>query len=540
MAIARGRAFEAEAGVGAADVGLQRQKTIVELLRNSTWSPQRLSTFVKELVTSGILTPDVCAEVTALFCDKGLPLPGGWPASTSFNSIAINPNSPAERAHNVGLTDAIKSEASSKKESRFEQEFERLELLGSGGFGQVWRVRSLVDQQEYAIKVVPYDFDETDGFLEHKALREARTWSTIRHPNIARYHTAWVEVDKESSGTVMELVGTDDIASCKVLFPPETSKSFSGFEDHNRRCENFGQINSSTAISWNTDVSECGVVFERSVSHEQNLQEVQLVPQHVTKVIKPCKQRATLYVQMELVRGGTLLEWMARRNTAFASGKITSEDARSWTQHAEKIFKECVSAIDHIHSKSIIHRDIKPSNVVLTEDGSVRLCDFGIATFSGNPANGHSGAVMRSIEQGICLETSQHTQGVGTPSYASPEQIAGKEYCTQVDMYSLGLILAELLHPVQTNMERVVLLEGLRDRKFLASPGEDRQSQGATDLALLLTNPEPSERPTSADLSSFLAGAPVAAATSCSQSNFLSGKYFVTAPDHAQLCLSCS
>ena len=96
-----------------------------------------------------------------------------------------------------------------------------------------------------------------------------------------------------------------------------------------------------------------------------------------------------------------------------------------------QIFRTVCQAVAYAHQHAVIHRDLKPSNVLVKEDGTVRLLDFGIAK--------HLEALGSPVEQtmtGLRLMT---------PAYASPEQIRGEQVGIQTDVYSLGVILYELL-----------------------------------------------------------------------------------------------
>eukprot|EP00439_Symbiodinium_sp_Y106_P062698 s488_g9.t1 len=82
----------------------------------------------------------------------------------------------------------------------------------------------------------------------------------------------------------------------------------------------------------------------------------------------------------------------------------------------------------------------------------------------------------------------------GTPCYASPEQLAGKDMDTSTDVFSLGIVLAELICPVQTQMERAAVLEALRGRRELGG------DQELAAIAVRMTDPVPSLRPSAAQL----------------------------------------
>ena len=102
------------------------------------------------------------------------------------------------------------------------------------------------------------------------------------------------------------------------------------------------------------------------------------------------------------------------------------------------LFLEVLGAVGHAHANLIVHRDIKPSNILVTPDGSVKLLDFGIAKL----LQDEGGAGERTLTgQGMSLLT---------PEYAAPEQASGGAVTTATDIYSLGVLLYQLLsgrHP---------------------------------------------------------------------------------------------
>ncbi|MEM7368327.1 MAG: serine/threonine-protein kinase [Bacteroidota bacterium] len=94
------------------------------------------------------------------------------------------------------------------------------------------------------------------------------------------------------------------------------------------------------------------------------------------------------------------------------------------------IFLQICEAIQYAHSQLVIHRDLKPNNILVNEEGTVKLLDFGIA---------------RLMDEDQASGLTQDGNRVFTPEYASPEQAQGKSVGTATDVYSLGVIVYELL-----------------------------------------------------------------------------------------------
>lgn len=105
----------------------------------------------------------------------------------------------------------------------------------------------------------------------------------------------------------------------------------------------------------------------------------------------------------------------------------------------------------------------QPSNIFLSFDKKVKIGDFGLVAMTESYDEIHtpSDSLEINYKEGV-----QHTARVGTRLYMSPEQMNGKRYNYKVDIYSLGIILFELLIPFSTEMERVETLTNLRNFMF--------------------------------------------------------------------------
>jgi non-specific serine/threonine protein kinase/serine/threonine-protein kinase len=95
-----------------------------------------------------------------------------------------------------------------------------------------------------------------------------------------------------------------------------------------------------------------------------------------------------------------------------------------------KLFRQVCAAVQFAHQNLIVHRDLKPSNIIVTEDGTPKLLDFGIA---------------KLLSEAATVEATATISRVLTPEYASPEELLGLSVTTSSDVYSLGVVLYELL-----------------------------------------------------------------------------------------------
>ena len=121
------------------------------------------------------------------------------------------------------------------------------------------------------------------------------------------------------------------------------------------------------------------------------------------------------YLVMEYIDGGSLEDRLLKE------GKLSEE-------YVLKILPQLCEGLDCAHKQKILHRDLKPSNIMLTKEGTIKICDFGIA---------------RQVKDSMTRLTGIQTSG--TLLYMSPEQIRGDNIDSRSDIYSLGIVLYELL-----------------------------------------------------------------------------------------------
>lgn len=125
------------------------------------------------------------------------------------------------------------------------------------------------------------------------------------------------------------------------------------------------------------------------------------------------------YLVMEYVEGMPITTWCDRHRLG-VRGRL-------------RLFLDVCAAVSHAHHNLVVHRDLKPSNILVDTDGRVKLLDFGIAKLL-NPG-------LSGVDQPMTRTEFR----MMTPEYASPEQVLGEPLSTASDVYSLGVILYELL-----------------------------------------------------------------------------------------------
>ena len=211
--------------------------------------------------------------------------------------------------------------------------------------------------------------------------------------------------------------------------------------------------------------------FRRRFLREARLA-ARLDHRNVVRVLDAGEHDGRPWIALEYVEGETLAEVLARR------GRLPPAEAIA-------LGIQLCSGLQHAHDAGLVHRDVKPANIVVREDGSATIVDFGIA-------RAHEGT-----------ELTEHGSIVGTASYLAPEQAAGGPVTAAADLYSLGAVLFEVVagvppHPA-ASLAELIAAGGSR----LAAPRLGEVVAGvppALDEAVArCLEPDPAERPASAD-----------------------------------------
>lgn len=149
--------------------------------------------------------------------------------------------------------------------------------------------------------------------------------------------------------------------------------------------------------------------------------------ERIVRVYDVGEHEGSLFVAMELLRGVTLRSWMAGRTAA--AGEMLA------------VVGQIADGLAALHAAGVFHRDLKPENVMLTEQGGIRLLDFGLARHAARPgAEGGGPVAIRAPAGGESLVGLS-----GTPAYMAPEQWAGHPLDARVDVFALGIMVYELV-----------------------------------------------------------------------------------------------
>lgn len=176
------------------------------------------------------------------------------------------------------------------------------------------------------------------------------------------------------------------------------------------------------------------------------------------------------YIVMELIDGITLKEYLSRR------GQLSPKEV---TIFATQIAR----ALEHAHDHDIIHRDIKPHNIMLLRDGTVKVADFGIAHFAEQESTYSKG------------------EAIGSVHYVSPEQAKGSHVDNRTDLYSLGVVMYEMITgrlPFEGDTPVSIALQHINSIALPPSIFAENVPEQLEEITMKAMNPNLSRRYTNA------------------------------------------
>ncbi|XP_050574606.1 eukaryotic translation initiation factor 2-alpha kinase 1-like isoform X4 [Bombus affinis] len=348
--------------------------------------------------------------------------------------------------------------------SRYHREFQEISFIAAGGFGYVFKALHRLDGIEYAIKKITVRSDRVKNIMQH--LEEVKTLAKLNHTNIVSYKGAWIEpmlpsrqhlvslsylqsrlgsIEYDKTNEYRSLINQTSSSQSQQSLDTGSSESPKENDKQNMLSQHSKWTNykseenvkkdeertNSNSISFRNDSEHQNNKIENNTnytdgsnSYEESSKNKMLLP-----YIPQTNKYTTLYIQMALCEK-TLQQWLDERIEVTPQEMLVA------------ILTQTLHGLDYIHSRGIVHHDIKPSNIFISTSGQlqIQLGDFGLA---------------------CPLRSENHHSIIGTQMYAAPEQLQGK--CDpKSDIYSLGIVLLELIVHTRTQMERIEIINSLK------------------------------------------------------------------------------
>lgn len=368
---------------------------------------------------------------------------------------------------------------------RFKNTFYAVKEIGRGSFGAVFRAFHKLEEKVYAIKVIEFTITAGQDPRMDSTLREIYAMSDLKHENVVRYITCWLEKEetepsREASPELLRgqsNFGKKRICEQQMLVeeqPRFDLPSIPPMMNHQ---------NSDLIIEFKADACDefdkADNDIERSVEEEAASSET-----------------ISLYIQMEFCKGLSL------------SALIETGQFKVSRFDAYLIFKQVVEGVAYIHSKGLVHRDLKPGNIFVDTSGVVKIGDFGLVIHQAKIPTTQSNLESLTLTE-VRLRKKfektknpeeEETEFAGSPLYAPPEANEGEQIAdSSGDIYSIGIVLYELLGEFQTKHKKVQEIVEMKKQK---RTGEKFKAKYPVESRLIdrLISFDPHLRPKAAEI----------------------------------------
>ena len=396
--------------------------------------------------------------------------------------------------------------------SRFFNDFTVIKKLGKGGEGSVFEVKNNFDMQHYAIKRIILRLNQIKQKEDLNEINnELYVLSRHKSPYLVRYYQAWIEdYNKEDYQDDSDFEGIEGIEEISTISKRKISfeeKSKATLEKDTTTVKNYlsDGIDSSEEDDeenqkldiWGEDDED---EDENDEKEKEKEEEDKKIKNEDKKKVKENKynskirnnkekiQLKILYIQMELCGNKTL-------RYAIDNNQLKTQDIK-W-----KYISQLLEAIQYVHARGCIHRDLKPGNIFIDNDNDIKLGDFGLVSVHSNVKaeknNFWSGSFFKNNASSKLVNYGGEliTMGIGTKFYCSPEQEKSKNYDNKTDIYSLGIIIFEMLYKFDSLMERDIILTRINQKSVFPQDLEEVCGKNAAKLILKCTLRDPNQRP---------------------------------------------
>eukprot|EP01113_Clastostelium_recurvatum_P007560 TRINITY_DN1352_c2_g1_i1.p1 TRINITY_DN1352_c2_g1~~TRINITY_DN1352_c2_g1_i1.p1 ORF type:complete len:768 (+),score=212.89 TRINITY_DN1352_c2_g1_i1:180-2306(+) len=295
---------------------------------------------------------------------------------------------------------------SSSPASRYDDDFVELEELGYGGFGRVYKVENKLDGLVYALKKIP--FRHTNRDLVEKVLREVKTLALLHHPNVVRYHSAWLELDSarimpgwdqatDPNGNSITATTSNNNNNNNNTNNTTTTRP-KGSKQQRDECDDFslddiqtiGSMQFASLHNLTSPRAHIHVDFSSSSASSDYTDDSSEMSEDLSALVNgDDDESATGTDDYSEDRSGPFPdlsqspypaaggEWPPSRGvptTLFITMQLCTFNLARWLETRRRInpdqnlhiFKQILQGLKYIHSRGVVHRDLKPSNVFLT------------------------------------------------------------------------------------------------------------------------------------------------------------------------------